>query len=177
MRDIIASGLAHSCNEEDLSGCLFFHVKDELMNFASRARDGNVHLTVTQFDAGELAWHLMNRPTSALDQFTFGCFDRIDMASIMDHDVCTPKAIMDRYAPFLNKGNPYATMFLHSSAWGKGVRGARVADMARDLVFGDVDTRTRFLDVSRRAAEYLVCNCLPYPDPAVECLTYMTCRI
>ncbi|KAG6839948.1 hypothetical protein C0991_010143 [Blastosporella zonata] len=81
--DVLASGEKYGVASADIMGCLFFHVKQELMDFARRMKEFHVDLHLTQFSP-----QLLSKGISigVLPAFTEGCFDRIETADLADRE-------------------------------------------------------------------------------------------
>ncbi|KAF5385773.1 hypothetical protein D9615_002203 [Tricholomella constricta] len=113
--DVLASGKKHEVDSADIIGCLFFHVKRELMEFARRMKEFHVDIHLTQFDPQVLSKGIS---IGALPAFTEACFDRIEAADLPDRsDIGESLA---NWAPLLNRANARSCILMHSRSWHRG---------------------------------------------------------
>ncbi len=101
MRDVRAAGKQHGTPEEDIYGCLYFYLKDQLRGFVHRLRTLNISITLCGLDAtvlstairqGSLAQHGI--PPSIQ-------FDRIHMSNILDYNYVGLSRVLEYWAGFL----------------------------------------------------------------------------
>ena len=109
---VLESGAKHKIEPADIMGCLFFHIKDELMEFATRIKIFHINLHLTQFDPKILSRGLV---IGALPAFEKGSFDRIDLSTMMD-SVGIQESLTS-WAPLLNKQNNHACIIMRSDKW------------------------------------------------------------
>ena len=107
-------GQARGAQPEDLYGCLYFYLSDQLRTFAERLK----HFRIT--------FHLLDSPSPAmsgdiragtLEQLGLPktmTFDRIDVSTEIDTNI--PHVFAD-WAPLLSNTNPHATIMGHFLAW------------------------------------------------------------
>lgn len=154
MRDVLPSGAKHGCHEEDLSGCLFFYVKEQLALFARRAREWGVRVHLTHLLVNELAEHVA-REDPELAPFRPGCFDRVDLPGLIDQLQDSVHLVFDYCGPFLRRGNPHAALLVRMFRWHGRRLGARAWSAG-------IETSGHVLDTEpvekfrREAAAYLV---------------------
>ncbi|KAK0497402.1 hypothetical protein EDD18DRAFT_1162060 [Armillaria luteobubalina] len=117
MSAVQLSGEKHGVEFADIFGCLFFHVKDQLREFARRMKDFNIHLHLTQFDAKILSKGLF---AGVVPAFGGPCFDRVDASNTMDS--AGIKACLNDWGPLLNRQNERSAILIHSKAWHTGRR-------------------------------------------------------
>ncbi|KAJ7233102.1 hypothetical protein C8J57DRAFT_1196085 [Mycena rebaudengoi] len=110
--DVQSSGLKHGASTEDIFGCLFFHVKDQLREFAKRVKELNISIHLTQFDASILSKGLS---IGALPAFEDARFDRIVTSDLLD-SVGLRTCLAD-WGPLLNRENKHASIVMHSKSW------------------------------------------------------------
>jgi len=154
MREVIPSGAKHGCHEEDLTGCLFFHVKDQLAEFARRVRAWSILVYLTQFDAGELRFHVANKDPE-LVPFALGRFDRVDLPHLVDQLPDKHDMIFDYYGPFLNRANPHAALLFRTMAWVARRPGARAGTSALDTSLPLGANESVIETLVRKASVYL----------------------
>ncbi|KAJ7065419.1 hypothetical protein C8F01DRAFT_1248990 [Mycena amicta] len=106
------SGIKHGASADDILGCLFFHVKHELREFAKRVRDLRIDIHVTSFDAGLLAKGIS---VGALPAFEDASFDRVVTANLVD--TMGMRACLADWGPLLNRQNRSASILMRTKAW------------------------------------------------------------
>ncbi|KAJ6580854.1 hypothetical protein B0H19DRAFT_1369334 [Mycena capillaripes] len=106
------SGIKHGASPEDILGCLFFHVKDELREFAKRISELRIDIHVTSFDAGILAKGIT---IGALPAFEDASFDRILTSNLVDS--IGLRACLSDWGPLLNRENKFASILMQTKAW------------------------------------------------------------
>ncbi|KAJ7230408.1 hypothetical protein GGX14DRAFT_583140 [Mycena pura] len=110
--DVKYSGIKHGASPEDILGCLFFHVKNELREFAKRVRELRIDIHVTSFDAGLLAKGIS---VGALPAFQDASFDRIVTSNLID--TVGLRACLSDWGPLLNRENKCASILMQTKAW------------------------------------------------------------
>jgi hypothetical protein len=98
--------LSHGCTEEDIIGCLFFHVRDELIAFAKRLRTFNITIRISDVDARDLAGMLQ----ADISAGKLRAFDRIEVSNIIDVEYVGMKRVLADWGPLLNKDNKHAAL-------------------------------------------------------------------
>ncbi|KAK0437608.1 uncharacterized protein EV420DRAFT_1587760 [Desarmillaria tabescens] len=88
--EMFKAGKAHGTTEDDLIGCLFFYVKNQLVEFSNRLRRFKIHIYSFDEDARVLQRTLKGGPSFPQS------FDRIEVSNIVDKnyvgDVPNPHA-------------------------------------------------------------------------------------
>jgi hypothetical protein len=120
LRDIVQSGKRYGCTPEDIFGCFYFHVRGELAELARRLRRFKLDVRVTSADAHALAADL--RRDAAPPRF-----DRVETSNMCDF--AGIPAVLEDWAPLLNRANPHAAVLMYSLNW----HGFGAADAARLL--------------------------------------------
>ncbi|RDB16003.1 hypothetical protein Hypma_003582 [Hypsizygus marmoreus] len=110
--DVRASGAKHGIDSADIFGCLFFHVKRELMEFARRMKEFHVDIHLTQFDSQVLSKGIS---IGVLPRFAEACFDRIETSNLVDERGV--KDSLNNWGPLLNRNNEHACIIMHSRDW------------------------------------------------------------
>ncbi|KIP04172.1 hypothetical protein PHLGIDRAFT_93808 [Phlebiopsis gigantea 11061_1 CR5-6] len=121
--EVIKSGNAHGASREDLYGCLYFHVSDQLYEFADRLSRFDISLNILGRDAVELSSSIKKGDLTS--QFGIPSsirFDRIDVSNIVDeHYKIGIAGVIDAWGDFL-KPDKEATIIGHFTNWsGKDV--------------------------------------------------------
>ncbi|KAG7443862.1 uncharacterized protein BT62DRAFT_934454 [Guyanagaster necrorhizus] len=113
MDEIFKAGKDHGTTEDDLMGCLFFYVKDQLVEFSKRLRRFKVQIYSFNQDARDL-------PRTLKIHASFPkSFDRIEVSNIVDKNYVGMSVLSD-WGPMLNKSNPHAAiigLFMNWPAW------------------------------------------------------------
>ncbi|KAK0466665.1 hypothetical protein IW261DRAFT_1346445 [Armillaria novae-zelandiae] len=113
--EMFNAGKAHGTTEEDLIGCLFFHVKGQLVEFSKRLRRFHIQIYAFDKDARQLPKTLKSDPA-----FPQG-FDRIEVSNITDKTYVGVSVLSD-WGPLLNKTNAHAAiigLFMNWHLWNK----------------------------------------------------------
>lgn len=111
--DVQQSGKRHGLDPVDIFGSLFFHVKDELIKFASRVRDFDITIHISQFTAKFISQQI---PKGTIRPFRADSkFDRVETSNVCDY-VGIPEVIND-WAPLMNRKNKYSTLLMYTMNW------------------------------------------------------------
>ncbi|KAI0028620.1 hypothetical protein K488DRAFT_89555 [Vararia minispora EC-137] len=99
-------GAAHGARSEDLYGCLYFYLTEELVKFATRLTRIKLDIAVHNEDAIQLAASL---PPGAR-------FDRVDVSNIMDRSYVGIKPLVHAWGPRLSD-SPHAALLGYFMNW------------------------------------------------------------
>lgn len=102
--DVIESGQRHGATKEDIVGCLFFHVRQQLAEFAARLRRFNISIKISAIDARKLARELRSSP-----DFVQG-FDRVEVSNIADKEYVGVSGVLEDWGPLLRKDHKHAAI-------------------------------------------------------------------
>lgn len=105
----------HGVDPSDIFGCLFFHIKRELMEFARRMKEFRLDVHVTQFDPRVLSKGIS---VGVLPPFKDECFDRIETSDLVDQ--IGIRECLANWAPLLNRLNEHASILMRSRSWHRG---------------------------------------------------------
>jgi hypothetical protein len=105
--------LKRGVDATDIFGCLFFHVKAQLREFARRFQYLDIDVYVTQFDPKILSSGLSAGVLPAFQ--STGWFDRIQVGDLMDS--AGIRECLADWAPLLNSDNEHAALLMHSKTW------------------------------------------------------------
>ncbi|KAK0209659.1 hypothetical protein IW262DRAFT_1416458 [Armillaria fumosa] len=111
--EIFKAGKDHGTTEDDLIGCLFFYIKDQLVEFSKRLRRFKIQIYSFDQDARILQQTL--KSNASFPQI----FDRIEASNIMDKNY-VGMSILSDWGPLLNKSNPHSAivgLFMNWPAW------------------------------------------------------------
>lgn len=106
------SGCVHGVDAADVYGGLFFHIKDEFIEFATRFRKFDIGITLTLSDAHDLSKSI---PRGLVPPFHKFCFDRIETSNMADF--ATIPRILDDWSPLLNRQNKDASLLMSLMNW------------------------------------------------------------
>jgi len=90
-------GVDHGTTEQDIMGCFYFYVKDQLKTFAKRLRQFNVDIRMYDTDALTLPPDLPQN---------FQQFDRIEVSNIVDKEYAGTAEVLKAWGPLLNPTQP-----------------------------------------------------------------------
>ena len=94
--EVIMRGATYGAQPEDIYGCLYFYLTDQLREFRRRIRDKfTISFHVTSLPAGKLSAALTHHQPAMR-------FDRIDVGRSLDHDKAGVKHTLQTWAPFLS---------------------------------------------------------------------------
>ncbi|ESK84859.1 hypothetical protein Moror_14953 [Moniliophthora roreri MCA 2997] len=117
--DVLRSGQSHGTTEEDIMGCLFFHVKDQLVEFAKRLRKFHMSITMYDQDAATLPESL---PSS------LRLFDRIEVSNVMDKQYLGIDKVLATWGPLLNRNRAGSAIISSFINWASNYPKARAAN-------------------------------------------------
>ncbi|KAF8993752.1 hypothetical protein BDQ17DRAFT_1252430 [Cyathus striatus] len=108
----------YSLDANDTFGALFFHIRDSLIQFATRLRDFAVDVHLTSYDPRILSKGMYFLPAP----FHGACFDRIDLGDVGDR--VSMRGCIEDWGRLLAKKNVNAGIVMHSRRWHVGSPGA-----------------------------------------------------
>ncbi|EIN11297.1 hypothetical protein PUNSTDRAFT_42604 [Punctularia strigosozonata HHB-11173 SS5] len=136
-RDCVATGREHGCTPEDIFGCFYFHVKNELAEFARRLRRFKLDVRITSSDALALADVIKARSDPFLAPFWPPRFDRVETSNVSDY--VGIRRMLEGWGSLLNPADPHAAMLMYSMNW----RAPGQADLEDDVLDGPIMKRSR----------------------------------
>uniref|UniRef100_A0A0W0FAF2 DUF4470 domain-containing protein n=1 Tax=Moniliophthora roreri TaxID=221103 RepID=A0A0W0FAF2_MONRR len=114
--DVLKAGREHGTTEEDIIGCLHYHVKDQLTTFSRRLRKFSISFSMYDQNAIELSdtlpLHLRQ-------------FDRIEVSNIVDREYVGVFPMLTKWGPLLNRDQPDSTLVASFINWAAQAPGAR----------------------------------------------------
>ncbi|KAG2008144.1 hypothetical protein CC2G_013606 [Coprinopsis cinerea AmutBmut pab1-1] len=119
-REVIATGKKYGAQSEDIYGCLYFHLSEQLQKFSRRLQKFRVSFKLSSLDATELAKTLRASPTPVR-------FDRISVSNIFDEQYVGLRGVLENWAPLL-ADSPTAAIVGYFMNWPFGQKGGRVVD-------------------------------------------------
>ncbi|KAK0224510.1 hypothetical protein EDD85DRAFT_243310 [Armillaria nabsnona] len=111
--EIFKAGNDHGTTADDLIGCLFFYIKDQLVEFSNRLRRFKTQIYSFDQDARMLQRTL--KSNASFPQI----FDRIEVSNIIDKNYVGMSVLSD-WGPFLNKSNYHSAivgLFMNWPTW------------------------------------------------------------
>ncbi|KAF9267140.1 hypothetical protein L218DRAFT_856897 [Marasmius fiardii PR-910] len=127
MSSVISSGEKCGVDSADIFGCLFFHVKSQLREFARRVKDHKIDIHLTQFDPKILSQGLLSGALGPGFEGG-GCFDRIDTGCLMEK--IGVRECLAEWGPLLNTSNRHSTILMSTRTWHEGLPNGSIT-MAR----------------------------------------------
>jgi hypothetical protein len=98
---IIDAGKAHGAHSEDIYGCLYFFLSNQLRTFANRLRTFSSSFTVLNCDARVLPRVILDDALSELNIPPSIKFDRIEVSNILDENYVGIHDVLTLWAPLL----------------------------------------------------------------------------
>lgn len=102
--DVLAGGKAHGTQSEDIYGCLYFYLSDQLREFRKRIRRFHIAFKVALGKPQDLASSIKSGSLTNIGVPPSIRFDRIDVDSAMDAPRYGVSTILDAWAPLLGEG-------------------------------------------------------------------------
>lgn len=134
--EVIRSGKAHGATREDLYGCLYFHVSDQLHEFADRVARFNISFKMFNKDALDFAKAIRHGELSLCGVPSSIRFDRIDVSNVIDYNYLGISPVLEAWAEFL-KHTDDATIVGHLMNWPKvqpGAEGSTDPDKMEEIL-------------------------------------------
>lgn len=120
---IIEAGKAHGARREDLYGCLYFYLSDQLRVFAERLRRFHIEIRMFNEDASDLSQMIRRGHLSKSGVLPSTKFDRIEVSNIIDAEYVGIPGVLETWGPFL-KETKHATLIGSSMNWPMRQKGA-----------------------------------------------------
>lgn len=143
MDKVFSAGKAHGAQPEDVYGCLYFYLSDQLRAFARHIRRHRITFYVFNSEACALAQGIIRGEFAKFGVPSTIRFGRIDVSNIMDPNYVGLRSVMDAWGPLLAK-TTNATLTGYFMNWVAFAEKARVED-AGPLVLKDT------LDLMKRS--------------------------
>ncbi|KAL6308530.1 hypothetical protein BKA93DRAFT_762976 [Sparassis latifolia] len=105
---VMQEGKAHGAQQEDIYGCLYFFLSDQLRLFVRRLRQFRVSFLTFNVDASALAEGILEGKLSPAGIPASMCFDRIDVSNIMDANYVGIQTVLTKWSTLLKKGDSAA---------------------------------------------------------------------
>lgn len=127
MDNVFSAGKVHGAQPEDVYGCLYFFLSDQLRAFSRNIRHLRISLRVFSLEACELAEGIAQGEFTQYGVPSIARFDRIDVSNIMDPNYAGIRDVMDTWGPLLAKSDN-AALTGYFMNWVVLSGGGRVAD-------------------------------------------------
>jgi hypothetical protein len=92
---------SYGAQSEDVYGCLYFFLSDQLRKFAKRIRRHNISFHITSFDARALSRGIRDDILSINGIPASVRFDRIEVSNILDANYVGIEGVLSEWAPLL----------------------------------------------------------------------------
>lgn len=137
MDQVFRAGKAHAAQPEDVYGCLYFFLSDQLRAFARHIRQHRISFYVFSSEACALAQGISQGMLAECGVPSTTRFDRIDVSNIMDLNYIGIRGVMNAWGPLLAKTDNAALTgyFMNWAVYEKG----RVADAGPSALKGTMD--------------------------------------
>lgn len=117
LEKVIASGRKHGATPEDIHGCLYFHLSDELRKLQRRLRLLKISINLFNMDAIDLG-RAIETGDGIGQTITKGTkFDRVEVSNIVDSNYVGFKRVLQTWGSRLNKKNIFSTLMAYSMNW------------------------------------------------------------
>ncbi|KAF5374237.1 hypothetical protein D9758_004727 [Tetrapyrgos nigripes] len=128
---IFEAGKAHGTTREDLIGCLYFYLKDQLLKFAYRLRSFKINISVVNCDALNLASRVRSGSIPGIPRTI--AFDRIEVSNIVDAEYVGVKRVLEVWGPLLKSKdvNEHAALIGLFMNWALTTPGATIEGMSK----------------------------------------------
>ena len=138
MEKVFFAGKAHGAQPEDVYGCLYFFLSDQLRAFARHIRQHRISFHVFNSEACALAQHISQGELAELGVPSTTRFDRIDVSNIMDPNYVGIRGVMNSWGPLLVKTD-HAALTGYFMNWVADAEKGRVADAGPSALKGTLD--------------------------------------
>ncbi|KAG8216800.1 hypothetical protein J3R82DRAFT_7049 [Butyriboletus roseoflavus] len=142
MNKVFLAGKAHGAQPEDVYGCLYFFLSDQLRAFARHIRQHRVSFHVYNYEACILARGISEGELADCGVLSTTRFDRIDVSNIMDPNYVGIRGVMDAWGPLLAKTDN-AALTGYFMNWVAKAEEGRVADAGPSVLKRSLDLMTK----------------------------------
>ncbi|KAF8137398.1 hypothetical protein EV363DRAFT_1394947 [Boletus edulis] len=142
MDKVFSAGKAHGAQPEDVYGCLYFYLSDQLRAFARHLRQHRISIHVFNSEACALAQGIPQGKFAEYGVPSTIRFDRIDVSNIMDPNYVGIRSVMDSWGPLLAK-TENAALTGYFMNWVAFAEKGRVADAGRSVLRSTMELMAR----------------------------------
>ena len=108
LRVIIEAGKVHGAHPEDIYGCLYFFISEQLHMFAQRLRDLKISFKIFPLDATQLSMSMRQNVFAKYGVSASIRFDRIAVSNILDANYVGLRDVLTHWAPLLAENSKAA---------------------------------------------------------------------
>ncbi|KAJ2921018.1 hypothetical protein H1R20_g16078, partial [Candolleomyces eurysporus] len=162
---VIAAGKAHGARPEDIYGCLYFYLTEQLRTFAKRLRELSISFKLYSTEACGLACAIKSGRLTELDLPPIVRFDRIEVSNILDAQYVGMNAVLITWGPLLSD-NPFATIVGYFMNWSLLEKDGDPKNCEEEIVD---DCITRVVDRDEKANRLLASK--PSGNPMTDIAT------
>lgn len=101
--EVIKAGKAHGAQPEDIYGCLYFFLSDELRSFFRRLRQYHIAFHLTDQDASDLSLTIRDGLLAKHGIPASIRFDRVEVSNILDFNYVGMRDVLTNWAPLLSE--------------------------------------------------------------------------
>lgn len=125
---MVATGARYGARREDIFGCLYFYLHEQLQAFATRLRQHKISFHFLETDPTDLPSIILSGQLASGGIPADTRFDRIDVNNLCDLEQVNLPRILSVWGPVLNKANPCATLVGTMREWSDHEKGASIVD-------------------------------------------------
>ncbi|KAF7762529.1 hypothetical protein Agabi119p4_9122 [Agaricus bisporus var. burnettii] len=114
--EVIKAGKAHGAQAEDIYGCLYFFLLDELSSFARRLRQLRITFNIYNLTASDLSLAIRHNSFWSEGIPASIRFDRIEVSNILDVNYIGIRGVVSNWASLLSKSSS-ATILGYFMNW------------------------------------------------------------
>jgi hypothetical protein len=132
---VLDAGQRHGCTQEDIYGCLYFYLTEQLRLFVRRLKTFNITITLFDMEACELASALKEQGTTASASTSVfpSSFDRIALSNITDENYVGLRKSLTAWAPLLSPSSS-AVIIAYFMNWVFLQPDGRVRDAGKNAI-------------------------------------------
>ena len=124
IEDVIASGKAHGTTRDDLYGCLYFHVSDQLRTFANRLACLKVTFKCFNMDIIDLSTAIVHNKLLPFGINSSIRFDRIEVSNVVDNAYAGVAPVIESWGKLLKRTSD-ASLLAYFMNWSQYEGGAQ----------------------------------------------------
>lgn len=113
----MAAGKSHGATAEDIFGCLYFYLSDQLQTFIRKIQRLDVNVKLFDQDCQELFRKLCCGALEIFELPKTQVFDRIEVSNIVDENYIGFTPVLKTWGTHLNAENSHATLVGYSLNW------------------------------------------------------------
>ncbi|KAA1477213.1 hypothetical protein DENSPDRAFT_875126 [Dentipellis sp. KUC8613] len=160
LEEVVKIGSAHGAQSEDIFGCLYFFLTEQLTLFSRRLKQFRISFQLLNDDATALPTRLRSgalAPVVPAD----AAFDRIDVSNLLDDVWAGSSPVLQAWGPLL-KGTNYATIVGYFMNWVEEQPGGYVN------AAGGATTSALLEEMLRQGKMYPDLSKIPAPNKMLE---------